>query len=123
MSLVEQFIEWETRDRRRSPHTLAGYRAVLSAVFPEYGDPAAIDAEQVEAWWATRYEMAPGTQANELACLRSFFKWATRFDHRADDPTRRLDAPKVPNRVPRMIGRTDLEQLLGEHTEHARSEE
>lgn len=119
MSLVEQFIEWETRDRRRSPHTLARYRAVLSAVFPEYGDPATIDAEHVEAWWATRYEMAPGTQANELACLRSFFKWATRFDHRADDPTRRLDAPKVPNRVPRMIGRTDRERLLGEHTEHA----
>lgn len=114
--LIQEFIDWETRDRRRSPHTLARYRAVLSNVFPEHGEPATITAGGVEAWWATRYELSPATQANELACLRSFFKWATRFDHRQDDPTRRLDAPKVPNNVPRMIGRTDLERLLGEYT-------
>lgn len=119
MELSDQFIQWATNDRRRSPHTIARYRAVLGAIFPAYGDPETIDTEAIEAWWATRYVMSPGTQANELACLRSFFKWATKFDHRADDPTRRLDAPKVPNRVPRMIGRTDLERLLGELTADA----
>jgi len=117
--IVDQFIDWATRDRRRSPNTIARYKSVLSDLFPGYGDPVTIDPEAIEAWWATRYRLSPATQANELACLRAFFKWATRFDHRPDDPTRRLDAPKIPNTIPRMIGRTDLEAILNEHTKDA----
>lgn len=119
MSLEDQFIDWATHDRRRSPHTIARYKAVLHSVFPTYGTPELIRPEAIEQWWASRYEMSPGTQANELACLRSFFKWMTKFDHRPDDPSRRLDPPKVPNRVPRMIGRADLDRLLGELTDDA----
>ena len=112
------FLAWAERDRGRSPHTLARYRATLASL-AEVADPATATAEQVEAWWATRYDASPATRANELACLRSFYRWCTRFDHRADDPTRRLDPPKIPNRVPRMVGRSDLERLLGEATEDA----
>ena len=109
MAAVDDFLIWAERDRRRSPHTLARYRAVLSQIdSPETATP-----EQIEAWWAGRYDASPATQANELACLRSFYRWATRFDHRADDPTRRLDPPKVPNKVPRPIGQADLDRLLG----------
>ena len=118
MTSVESFLTWARDDRRRSPHTLARYRAVLASVEP-FGDPLTIDRDALEAWWASRYQMSPGTRANELACLRSFYRWATKFDHRADDPTRRLDSPKVPNMVPRMIGRSDFDRLLGELTEDA----
>lgn len=113
--LVLEFLEWAARDRGRSPHTLARYRAVLAAI----GDPTHATREDIEAWWATRFDASPATRSNELACLRSFYRWATRFDHRADDPTRRLDAPKIPNRVPRPIGQTDLDRLLGELTADA----
>lgn len=114
---VQDFIEWSHRDRNRSPHTLARYQAVFASVFPTFGDPENLTVEGAEEWWATRYDLSPATRANELACLRAFFKWMTRFDHRSDDPTRRLDAPDVRKRVPRMIGRTDLDRLLGELTE------
>lgn len=117
--LIEQFISWETHDRRRSPNTISRYRSTLGGLFPEFGEPATIDIQAIDRWWSSRLHLSPATRANELACARSFFKWATRFDHRVDDPTRRLDAPKVPNNVPRMIGRADLERLLGEHTEAA----
>ena len=116
MTSTEEFLAWAEHDRNRSPHTLARYAAVLTAL-AQHGDPLVLDAEQVEAWWASRYEMAPATRANELACLRSFYKWATRFDHRPDDPPRRLDPPSVPNKVPRPIGQSDLGRLLGELTE------
>lgn len=118
MATVDDFLTWAERDRGRSPHTLARYRAVLASLEP-FGDPLTIDRDAIEAWWATRYDASPATRSNELACLRSFFKWATRFDRRPDDPTRRLDFPNVPNRVPRMIGRTDFERLLGPLTEDA----
>lgn len=115
MDAAEQFLAWAEHDRNRSPHTLDRYRRVLG----QFGDPLAATQDEVEAWWATRLDMAPSTRANELACLRSFFRWATKFDHRTDDPTRRLDPPKIPNRVPRAIGRADLERLLGELTDDA----
>lgn len=117
--LIEAFLSYAHHDRNRSPHTLRRYSAVLEQVFPTYGDPATISREAVETWWATRYELSAATRSNELACLRSFFRWATKFDHRADDPTRRLDAPKVPNHVPRAIGRSDLTRLLTDLTEDA----
>ena len=110
--LIDAFIEWAERDRNRSAHTLTRYRATLASL-ARVADPATATAEEVEAWWATRYDAAPATRANELACLRAFYRWAARFDHRPDDPTRRLDPPKVPNVVPRPIGQTDLDRLLG----------
>lgn len=113
MNLIDDFIYWADRDRGRSPHTIARYRAVLG----QLEDPANATREEVEAWWATRYDAAPATRENELACLRTFYRWMTRFDHRSDDPTRRLDAPNVHNKVPRPIGESDLTRLLGPLTE------
>lgn len=109
MDQVSQaFIQWATHDRLRSPHTVKRYRAVLNMV-PNAGTATVAD---IETWWNTRLDRAPATRENELACLRAFYKWATRFDHRPDDPTRRLDAPRVDNRKPRPIVREDLERLL-----------
>ena len=108
MTAVDDFLTWAERDRNRSPNTLARYRAVIA----QLPDPINATVAEMEEWWATRYDLSPATRANELACLRAFYKWATRFDLRPDDPTRRLDAPKVPIRVPNPIGRADLERLL-----------
>lgn len=118
MTQVDEFLAWAERDRNRSPHTLSRYRQVLARLATTC-DPATATVEQVEAWWATRYDTAPATRENELACLRTFYRWMMRFDHRPDDPTRRLDAPKVPNKVPRPIGQADLDRLLGPLTEDA----
>lgn len=115
MTAVDDFLTYAERDRNRSAHTLARYRAVLDQI----PDPLAATVEDIEAWWASRFDMSQATRANELACLRSFYKWATRFGHRDDDPTRRLDAPAVPNHVPRPIGESDLSRLLGVLTDDA----
>lgn len=108
MDAVEAFIAWAQNDRNRSPHTISRYRATLA----QLDDPLHADLATIQAWWDTRLERAPATRSNELACLRTFYRWATKFDHRADDPTRRLDAPKVPNRIPRPIGETELLRLF-----------
>lgn len=115
MVLTDDFIEWADRDRGRSPHTIARYRAVLR----QFDDPAHATVDDVETWWATRYDASPATRENELACLRTFYRWMMRFDHRPDDPTRRLDAPRVQNKVPRPIGESDLARLLGSLTDES----
>lgn len=112
------FLHWAERDRRRAAQTMRRYRVVLGQVTAIAGDPAAATREQVEAWWASRQDKSPATRANDLALLRTFYFWATRFELRPDDPTRRLDPPKVSIRTPRPIGEADVARLLGPLTEN-----
>ena len=111
--IIEAFLAWASLDRRRSPHTIRRYEGVLASV----GNAPSATREEIEQWWASRLHTSAATRANELACLRTFYKWATRFDHRDDDPTRRLDAPPIQNHVPRPISETNLRFLLGAPTE------
>lgn len=93
---------------RKPPNTRARARSVLGAI----GNPGTATRDEIEAWWATRRHLAPATRSNDLATLRSFYRWAARWDHRNDDPTLRLDAPKVDRGLPRPMGRADLHRLL-----------
>ena len=112
---IQDFLQWAERDRLRSPATIKRYQTVLAQI----PDPLNATVEDIEAWWAGRYDKSAATRQNELACLRTFYKFCTRFDHRDDDPTRRLDPPRIPNTVPRMMSHSNLEKLLGEATEDA----
>ena len=89
-------------------NTIAARARVLRSV----GDAGTATREGIEAWWATRRDLSPPTRANDLANLRSFYKWARRWEHRDDDPTSRLDAPKVAKGLPRPVSRADLRTLL-----------
>src|SRR5699024_3112485 len=99
----------------RSPQTLRRYREVLEN-FISFADPIEATVDEVQEWWESRYHLSQATRANELSCVRSFYNWAIRFDLRIDDPTRRLDLPKVSRRLPRIVGRAEFELLLGEAT-------
>ena len=70
-------------------------------VLHNIGNAGTATREEVEAWWATRRDLAPATRNNDLTNLRTFYKWARRWEYRNDDPTARLDAPHVPNGLPR----------------------
>ena len=96
------------RAERIPANTIARRESVLRSV----GNPTAATREEIEHWWASRRDLAPSTRSNDLATLRSFYKWANRWDHRNDDPTRRLEAPKVDKGLPRPIGRSEMLNLL-----------
>lgn len=82
------------------------------AVLRGIGDAGTASRDRVDEWWATREGMADATRAHDLATLRSFYRWAMRWDYRADDPTARLSRPKVPRGEPRPISTHDLRILL-----------
>ena len=105
--LSQQWIDHLTAERTPA-NTVARRASVLRSI----GNAGTATREEVEAWWAGRRNLSPATRSNDLACLRAFYKWADRWDHRADDPTRRLDAPKVAKGLPHPLGRSDLRKLL-----------
>lgn len=91
-----------------TPNTIKRRAATLRSV----GCAGTATREQVECWWTSRNQAAPATRANDLANLRAFYRWCQRWEHRDDDPTLRIDAPKVPNGLPRPVSRSDLRTLL-----------
>jgi integrase len=103
-----RWIEW-CQHNRLPEATVARRVATLRSV----GEAGTASREHVETWHESRAHLAPASRANDLANLRSFYKWCRRWEHRADDPTERLDAPKVPKGQPRPISRADLLKLLG----------
>jgi integrase len=106
--LVQTYLE-HLEHERVSPNTIAARRRTLRSV----GSAGTATREEIEAWWSGRAHLAPATRSNDLANLRTFYKWSSRWEYRFDDPTTRLDAPRVPNGVPRPMSRADLHRLLG----------
>jgi len=81
-------------------------------VLRSVGNAGTATREDVEAWWATRRDLTPGTRINDLANLRSFYRWCQRWEHRDDDPTRRLDPPRHHRGQPRPMSHDDLWRVL-----------
>lgn len=93
---------------RTPPNTIAARRRVLRSV----GIAGTATREDIELWWSTRRDLSPATRSNDLACLRAFYRWCQRWEHRTDDPTTRLDAPGVDKGLPRPTSRADLRRML-----------
>lgn len=105
--LATAYLEWSANERH-PPNTIAARRRVLRQI-PNAGTAT---REQIDDWWATRAHLAPATRRTDLAILRAFYHWASDFDHRDDDPTRRIRIPKLPAGLPRPMSRADVAHLL-----------
>lgn len=104
---VEPWFQYLAR-ANRSPETIRTYRSVLAS----YPPPLTATLDDAETWWKSLDGLSPAARAKSLAAVRSFYRWAARYDIRPDDPTRRLDAPKLGTHMPRFISRTELATIL-----------
>jgi integrase len=101
------WIQW-CRDERKPANTNARRVATLRYM-PNAGTAT---REDVEAWWRSRAHLSAATRHNELANLRSFYRWCIRWEFRLDDPTLRLDSPRVDPGLPRPMTSEDLHKVL-----------
>src|ERR1035437_3468174 len=101
-ALSEAWLAW-SRSERRPANTVRRRAATLKSI----GNAGTATREEVEAWWASRAHLAPATRHNDLANLRSFYRWAIRWEHRDDDPTLRIDSPHVDPGLPCPMTRED----------------
>jgi integrase len=108
--LVEEFLSYIEHARNLSPNTVATYRRTLRS----FAGVETAGRDEVEAWWKSREGLAVSTRLNELAGVRSFYKWCRRFDHRdpMDDPTYRIEPPRKATTTGRPISHADLTHLL-----------
>ncbi len=112
---VEAFLEMMAVERDASPHTLSAYgRDLADAEAGITGGLMGGDEAGVEAWYAGlgRQGLSPATQARRRSAVRQFYRFALGEGWRADDPSRRLDAPKQGRNLPRVLGGEEIERLL-----------
>lgn len=93
----------------RSPETTRSYRSVMSRL---PFDPLTATRDEVETWWASLDALTPASRRRALSTIRSFYRWARRFDRRTDDPTARLDPPRIGDHLPKWVSRSELGALL-----------
>jgi integrase/recombinase XerD len=101
--LIPDWFAWAAIERGLSPGTLRKYRATLHRLEAFAAEPISqLKAPALRAFMQHR-PGSPSTQTGRLAALRSFYGWLVRSDQREDDPTTKLDRPKVRRTLPRPV--------------------
>ncbi|MFT4955179.1 MAG: integrase/recombinase XerD [Brevundimonas sp.] len=116
---IEAFLEMMAVERDASPHTLSAYaRDLNDAEASASGGLMAADETAIEAWFAdlSRRGLSPATQARRRSAVRQFYRFALAEGWRADDPSRRLDAPKQGRPLPKTLSRDEIERLIAAAT-------
>jgi integrase/recombinase XerD len=112
---VEAFLEMMAVERDASPHTLSAYgRDLADAEAGIAGGLMRGDETAVEAWYGSlgQLGLSPATQARRRSAVRQFYRFALGEGWRADDPSRRLDAPKQGRGLPKTLSGDEIERLL-----------
>lgn len=106
--LVAEWLSHLATDRALSPQTVATYARTLRTL----PNPETATRTDLEDWWHTRSHLATTSRANELSAIRRFYSWCVTYDHRDDDPSRRIAPLKIPRGLPRPASRDDVIRLL-----------
>ncbi|MCZ4107773.1 site-specific tyrosine recombinase XerD [Brevundimonas diminuta] len=114
---IEAFLEMMAVERDASPHTLSAYGRDLADAETWLNDAGGLMSapqEALEAWFAdlSRRGLSAATAARRRASVRQFYRFALGEGWRADDPSRRLDAPKQGRSLPKTLSRGEIEALL-----------
>jgi integrase/recombinase XerD len=113
---VEAFLEMLAAERGAAALTISAYATDLNdlARFLE-ADIAQASSEDLRRYFAARAEAGMGarTAARRLSAFRQFFHFLVVEGVRRDDPTRALDAPRLPRSLPKYLSESETEALLG----------
>jgi integrase/recombinase XerD len=113
---AEAFLEMLSAERGAARLTLDAYRRDLAdfAAFRRSRPIADADSDELRRYLA-RLDgagMSPRTAARRLSALRQFFKFLVAEGIRADDPTARLDSPRLGRSLPRHLSEAEMGALI-----------
>lgn len=115
---AEAFLEMMGVERGAAANTLDAYRRDLEdldAFLTRRGAAiATAGPSDLSAYMRALADagMATRTQARRLSCLRQFYGFVYAEGWRRDDPTSRLDSPRLGRVLPKVLGEADVDALL-----------
>jgi integrase/recombinase XerD len=119
-ALIEGFADALWLERGLSPNTLAAYQSDLRAfadwVARERGR-ALLDVERLDLLdylvVLSQQGRKPRSSARLLSCLRQFYQYLIRRGLIRDDPSARVDMPRLGRPLPQSLSELEVEALLG----------
>ncbi len=115
---AEAFLEMMAVERAAARNTLTAYGKDLADAggFLAGRGRSLSDAsaEDVEAYFESlgARGLSASTAARRRAALRQFYRFVLGEGWRADDPSRRVDAPRQGRPLPRVLSREEMERLI-----------
>jgi integrase/recombinase XerD len=116
---IELFLDVQWMERGLSENTLAAYRNDLNGLSawlaPRGRGIAAARREDLLDYLSERVVRGarPRTTARLLSSLRRFYRYLVREGRRSDDPTLRIDMPRIGRPLPDSLSEEEVETLLG----------
>ncbi len=114
--LMDAFLNMMLAERNAAPNTRQAYAHDLN-VAAEFlahnnGDLADASEDQLRDYLQSLGTLAAKSQARRLSSLRQFFQFLCSENHRKDDPTRTIDAPKLGKSLPKYLSEDEVSRLL-----------
>jgi integrase/recombinase XerD len=114
---IEAFLEMMAAERAAAANTLTAYGKDLAdaeAWLASRGGLAGAGAEAIEAYFGDlgARGLSASTAARRRAAVRQFYRFVLGEGWRADDPSRRVDAPKKGRPLPKALTRAEIERLI-----------
>lgn len=111
---MQRHLRWMRRRNLRQS-TIEQRRRCLTRVTRWLGHDKLLEATELDL--EAYVDGLPGAadgKAVEIWHIKDFYRWAIEFELLADDPSARLQRPRVPRRLPRPIADADLALALRE---------
>jgi integrase/recombinase XerD len=116
---IERFADAVWMERGLSPNTLAAYQSDLRAFAAWLGQERGRGIEEAQRpdlldylTLLSREGRKPRSSARLLSCLRQFYQHLLRQGAIIEDPTARVDAPKLGRPLPKTLTEAEVETLL-----------
>jgi integrase/recombinase XerD len=112
---IEAFLEMMAVERDAAANTLLAYaRDLADAETAMPGGLMGADEAAVERWFSglSQRGLSPATQSRRRSAVRQFYRFALGEGWRADDPSRRLDAPRRGRSLPKVLSRAEMDRLI-----------
>lgn len=115
---VEAFLEMMAVERASATNTLTAYGKDLADAEAFLGarknSLAAATAEDIEAYFNALSDrgLSPATAARRRAAVRQFYRFVLGEGWRADDPSRRVEAPKKGRPLPKVLSREEVDRII-----------
>ncbi|HSC48615.1 MAG TPA: site-specific tyrosine recombinase XerD [Gammaproteobacteria bacterium] len=115
---IERFLDAMWSERGLSENTLAAYRADLSGLarWLESQNVELIHAQREHLLaflaWRVQQGARPRSTARQLSSIRRFYRHMLREGRLSEDPTTRIDMPKLGRPLPKSLSEGEVESLL-----------
>lgn len=117
--IVDKFLDSIWMERGLSANTLGAYRADLLALqrWLAQRDKSLIYAERADLLafiaWRAKEGAKPRSTARQLSSFRRFYRFLLREGAIAEDPTLRIDMPRIGRALPQSLTEKEVDLLLG----------